>query len=165
MQSGTWSHPVEKPWEDVSHNDLIDRLKSACRQMAGDDRIVQRVVSLSRSRTDTTLVTTDGVTIQQSHDRLIPWLQALASDGSDVQSKSNGGRSDAQLGGLEILDRNGFDELGSSIRDEAIETLLSPVCPSGVMDAVIGPAQMVLQVHESIGHALELDRILGDERN
>jgi predicted Zn-dependent protease len=27
------------------------------------------------------------------------------------------------------------------------------------------PDQMMLQIHESIGHPLELDRILGDERN
>src|ERR1041385_40328 len=33
------------------------------------------------------------------------------------------------------------------------------------MILVLMPGQMVLQVHESIGHPLELDRILGDERN
>lgn len=165
MKSGNWNHPVTHSWDEASPADLVDRLKAICQSMGGDERIIQRVVSLARSKTETTLVTTDGVTIQQSHDRLIPWMQALASDGSDVQSKSNGGRSDAQLGGLEILDQIGFDQMGSSLREDAIETLLAPVCPNGVMDAVIGPAQMVLQVHESIGHALELDRILGDERN
>ncbi len=35
----------------------------------------------------------------------------------------------------------------------------------GVADLVVGPAQLSLQIHESVGHALELDRILGDERN
>jgi predicted Zn-dependent protease len=33
------------------------------------------------------------------------------------------------------------------------------------MDLILLPSQMVLQIHESIGHPLELDRILGDERN
>ena len=33
------------------------------------------------------------------------------------------------------------------------------------MDVVLMPDQMMLQIHESIGHPLELDRILGDERN
>ena len=33
------------------------------------------------------------------------------------------------------------------------------------MDLLLAPDQMVLQIHESIGHPLELDRILGDERN
>ena len=35
----------------------------------------------------------------------------------------------------------------------------------GTADVVIGPAQLALQIHESVGHALELDRILGDETN
>jgi predicted Zn-dependent protease len=33
------------------------------------------------------------------------------------------------------------------------------------MDLLLAPDQMILQIHESIGHPLELDRILGDERN
>ena len=33
------------------------------------------------------------------------------------------------------------------------------------MDLILAPDQMILQIHESIGHPLELDRILGDERN
>jgi predicted Zn-dependent protease len=33
------------------------------------------------------------------------------------------------------------------------------------MDVLLAPDQMILQIHESIGHPLELDRILGDERN
>src|SRR5205814_2692392 len=36
---------------------------------------------------------------------------------------------------------------------------------AGTMDLLLLPDQVVLQVHESVGHPLELDRILGDERN
>ena len=36
---------------------------------------------------------------------------------------------------------------------------------AGDLDIIIAPDQMMLQIHESIGHALEVDRILGDERN
>ncbi len=43
--------------------------------------------------------------------------------------------------------------------------MLAPNCPSGAMDVLLAPDQMILQIHESIGHPLELDRILGDERN
>ncbi len=38
-------------------------------------------------------------------------------------------------------------------------------CPEQNMSVIIAPDQLVLQVHESIGHPLELDRIIGDERN
>ena len=37
--------------------------------------------------------------------------------------------------------------------------------PTDSLDLIIAPDQLYLQVHESIGHPLELDRILGDERN
>jgi predicted Zn-dependent protease len=48
---------------------------------------------------------------------------------------------------------------------EALELVSAPNCPSGKMDVLLMPDQMMLQIHESIGHPLELDRILGDERN
>ena len=38
-------------------------------------------------------------------------------------------------------------------------------CPTETTDLLLSPDQMFLQIHESIGHPLELDRILGDERN
>jgi ABC-type multidrug transport system permease subunit len=46
-----------------------------------------------------------------------------------------------------------------------MELLAAPNCPSGKMDVLLMPDQMMLQIHESIGHPIELDRILGDERN
>jgi predicted Zn-dependent protease len=46
-----------------------------------------------------------------------------------------------------------------------LQLLVAPNCPSGTMDVLLAPDQVILQVHESVGHPLELDRILGDERN
>ena len=46
-----------------------------------------------------------------------------------------------------------------------MEVLNAPTCPSDTRDIIILPSQLMLQIHESIGHPLELDRILGDERN
>ncbi|MGZ5231245.1 MAG: TldD/PmbA family protein, partial [Burkholderiales bacterium] len=51
------------------------------------------------------------------------------------------------------------------LAEEALQLLLAPNCPVGRMDLLLMPDQMMLQIHESIGHPLELDRILGDERN
>nr|WP_281371362.1 TldD/PmbA family protein [Leifsonia naganoensis] len=56
-------------------------------------------------------------------------------------------------------------EEADRIGREAVELLTAPLAPSGYADFIIGPAQMALQIHESTGHALELDRILGDEAN
>ena len=68
-------------------------------------------------------------------------------------------------GGFEVLDRVGFFDAAPRIGGEALELLSAPNCPSGQTDLVLAPDQMIIQIHESIGHPLELDRILGDERN
>ena len=45
------------------------------------------------------------------------------------------------------------------VASEAVELLTAPPCPSGPTTLVLGAEQLALQVHESIGHALELDRM------
>ena len=66
-------------------------------------------------------------------------------------------------GGYEVIRE--FDLPGNADRlaDEAQALLTAPVCPSGTMDLVLGSSQVALQIHESVGHATELDRILGWE--
>jgi predicted Zn-dependent protease len=49
--------------------------------------------------------------------------------------------------------------------DEANQLARAPLCPTDKRDLLLAPDQMMLQIHESIGHPLELDRILGEERN
>jgi len=49
--------------------------------------------------------------------------------------------------------------------EELKELVAAPNCPNEKMDVILTPHQMYIQIHESIGHPLELDRILGDERN
>jgi TldD protein len=67
--------------------------------------------------------------------------------------------------GWEYLDELHLVDEAARVGDEAAALLRAPVVAAGAADLVIGPAQMALQIHESVGHALELDRILGDERN
>jgi predicted Zn-dependent protease len=87
------------------------------------------------------------------------------ADGVTQVRSLSGFRGICQQGGVEILDRFAFVGGGRRIAEEALELLAAPNCPSGAMDVLLAPDQMILQIHESIGHPLELDRILGDERN
>ena len=92
-------------------------------------------------------------------------LVATAASGSDAQTRTFGRGSYCGQGGVEVLDRYGFRDAAPRIGAEAVALLEAPNCPTGTMDIVVAPDQMILQIHESIGHPLELDRILGDERN
>jgi predicted Zn-dependent protease len=84
-----------------------------------------------------------------------------------TQTRSWGGRDNGfcQQGGFEVIERSGFIGCGRATAEEALQLLAAPNCPSGKFDVLLMPDQMMLQIHESIGHPLELDRILGDERN
>jgi len=66
---------------------------------------------------------------------------------------------------MEVLDDVGFHTAAPMLAAEAVELLEADNCPTANMDVVLAPDQMILQIHESVGHPLELDRILGDERN
>jgi predicted Zn-dependent protease len=103
----------------------------------------------------------------QQFDFTIPSLHVVAHANGLTQTRSWGGRYNGfcQQGGWEVVERSGFIGSGRRTADEALQLLAAPNCPSGKFDLLLMPDQMMLQIHESIGHPLELDRILGDERN
>ena len=157
--------PVLEPWDGLSLADKLDLLHAASAALAIDDRILDWSAWLSYRRVQQLLVTSAGGRVSQVQEYVHPGLMAVANAGSQTQRRQGGGADSGRQGGLEILARLRFVEEAPRVAEEAIALLDAPECPSGVMDLVLMPSQMVLQIHESIGHPLELDRILGDERN
>src|SRR5437868_6544381 len=74
-------------------------------------------------------------------------------------------RGCCRQGGREVRADAAFVGAGRRLAEESLALVAAPNCPTGKMDVLLMPDQMMLQTHESIGHPLELDRILGDERN
>ncbi len=163
--SGAFSSPVSEPWESVPLAAKVDLLREACARLKRDERIVDWSAGLWHTRGQTCYLDTAGARVQQSFAMLVPDLRAVAHAGGETVSRSLGGHGMARQGGLEVLDAVGFARAPERVAAEAVELLLAAQCPTGTMDLVLAPDQMILQIHESIGHPLELDRILGDERN
>ena len=65
--------------------------------------------------------------------------------------------------GWELVDELDLAAHAARIADEARALLTAPLCPAGETTLILGSEQMALQIHESVGHAIELDRILGWE--
>jgi predicted Zn-dependent protease len=104
--------------------------------------------------------------VVQRYRFVMPGIAVTAHADGDTQMRTlNGYRGLAQQGGESMLGRFEYIGSGKRVADEALQLLLAPNCPSGTMDLLLMPDQVILQIHESIGHPLELDRILGDERN
>jgi TldD protein len=70
-----------------------------------------------------------------------------------------------QTKGYELVEE--LDLVGNAprIAEEAVALHRADQCPSGLKDIILGSAQLGLQIHESIGHPIELDRVLGAEAN
>jgi predicted Zn-dependent protease len=91
---------------------------------------------------------------------------ATAQDGNVVQKRTdNGMLARCYQAGLEVFEPDVVLARAQQIGEQAIELLSATECPDTTTTLVLAPDQMMLQIHESIGHPLELDRILGDERN
>lgn len=151
----------------LSRKDLIALLMHESQACQADDRIVDWYASLWTTTTRQLYVTADGSEMLQEFHFVIPNLAVTANQGANTQTRSLGGQYNGycRQGGLEILDHAGFHNAGKRVAEQALALLAAPDCPSGRMDLLLMPEQMMLQIHESIGHPLELDRILGDERN
>jgi len=165
QQSGHYQSNTLSAWQDTLLEDKIAHLNSSSTQLKCHDSIVDWQSQLDYQHTRSTLITSDGIEITQNFDIISPGLFVVASNNNRTQERSGAGWGMAQQGGLErLLDMNCPDD-ASRIAEEAIQLLRADDCPSGSMDLLLMPSQMMLQIHESIGHPLELDRILGDERN
>ncbi len=70
-----------------------------------------------------------------------------------------------QSRGYELIRELDFDNNAKRIAEEAVALLSAKECPSKNTTVILDGPQMSLQIHESIGHPLELDRVFGAERN
>ena len=89
-----------------------------------------------------------------------------ASDGNDIQTRSYPFSFEGmhKTCGYEIIPALDMPSHARRVRDEAIALLTADECPANERhDVILMPSQLVLQIHESVGHANELDRILGYE--
>jgi predicted Zn-dependent protease len=163
--SGDYETEVAEDFDDMSVGDQIDLVRSADEGLGRHDRIVDHAATLTHHDTRSTLLTRGGGKVRQRIRQVFPDLRATANHGSNTQTRTYGAGAFCGQGGVEVLARHGFGEAPARVADESVALLAAPNCPSATMDLVLAPDQMVLQIHESIGHPLELDRILGDERN
>ncbi|MDQ5909359.1 MAG: hypothetical protein QG599_1454 [Pseudomonadota bacterium] len=162
---GDYRSHVEKRWDTVPLSAKIEIARSECARLKTDDRIVDWDALLWFIEEEQILLTADGGRVSQHLEILIPGLSVTANAGSETVRRSFGGFDLGRQGGLEILDDIQYTQQAPKLSAEVIQLLAAPNCPTGVMDVLLDADQMYLQIHESVGHPLELDRILGDERN
>ncbi|MBD2092089.1 TldD/PmbA family protein [Microcoleus sp. FACHB-1515] len=163
---GQYASPVQKALDLLSPGEINEILVRLCHEMKRSDAIVQTSATAVTDETESWFVSSNGSEVHQKFVMLETHFGATAQDGSIVQRRSsNGYLAHSYQGGWELFLTPELWEQAKTVGEQAIELLTAAECPSETTTLVLAPDQMMLQIHESVGHPLELDRILGDERN
>jgi TldD protein len=109
-------------------------------------------------------VSSEGSRIDQRIRECGAAMNATAIGEHETQRRSYPGiRGQYGTRGWELVREIDLPAHAARVAEEAQALLTAPACPAGETDLILGSEQMALQIHESVGHAVELDRILGWE--
>ncbi len=159
-----WASPFRRDPVDVPLPDKVELLHDWSRRLMaapGIDHVTAYVMAVHE---DKYLADLSGTVARQRRVRIHPALEALSvSDAGDFEKM----RTLAPPVGMgwEYLEGDGwdFDAELAQLPEHLAEKLRAPSVAAGTYDLVIDPTNLWLTIHESIGHATELDRAMGYE--
>jgi TldD protein len=160
---GTWITPVRKDPVEVPIEEkiaLLLKANEAALKVKGVQFVTSGVQALREIKT---LVTSEGTDVTQTFIRVGPEFSATAVGNGDFQSfeEALAPRGEG-WDYVESLDIPGNAERWASM---AVEKLAAKSVVAGTYDLILEPTNLWLTIHESIGHATELDRAIGEEAN
>ncbi|NCJ05135.1 TldD/PmbA family protein [Synechococcales cyanobacterium C] len=163
---GQYQSPIQQPLELINVADLMQLLTQVCATLKVCEQIVKTTALAQTVETEHTFVSSNGSSVYQRFFSINTDYGVTAQDGTVIQQRTDNGMfARCYQAGAEVLDPQAVLDRAQRIGEQAIELLSAPECPTTTTTLVLAPDQMMLQIHESVGHPLELDRILGDERN
>jgi TldD protein len=160
----TYENKVVKDPFAIPLENKIAMLLKADKIMGENPAIKTRESTCNAFLTDKVFLSTEGADITQKIIECGGGITAFAFGDDDVQKRSYPNSwGDTATRGFEFLEE--IDLVGNAEKtaEEAAALLKAPLCPSGETTLIIGGAQLALQVHESCGHPIELDRVFGME--
>lgn len=163
---GSYKTPFEVDPATISLSDRVNHLLAAEKEIRAAKDVTVARAWMDIWRTKKYFANSDGSKIEQELLQCGSAVHALAVGEGDVQDRCFPGTGGLyQTGGYEIIRKANLVENARRIGEEAVALLSASQCPSGTMDVILSGDQVSLQIHESIGHALELDRVMGWEAN
>ncbi|MGH2753536.1 MAG: TldD/PmbA family protein, partial [Actinomycetota bacterium] len=160
-----WSSPVAIDPLEVPLETKVGILTGATAAMARVPGLHLARGALDVLKQTSWFLSSEGSDIEQTVTHTSAGIEATAVDGSDVQHRSYPASTRGHLGaaGFELVEELDLEGNAERTAEEAVALLSAPECPDVVTTLVLDGHQVMLQVHESVGHPTELDRVLGME--
>ena len=160
----TWETPYEENPFDVSTSEKVDMLVAITKTMMAVDGVSIALGTMAGWDIDKYFVSSQGHRIHQHIVEAGGHYSATAVGEHETQIRSYPQSwGQFETGGYEVIRKWNFPDHAQRIAEEAVALLSAPEMEERETNLVLESSQLALQIHESVGHAIELDRILGWE--
>ncbi|HLJ90876.1 MAG TPA: TldD/PmbA family protein [Candidatus Angelobacter sp.] len=162
-----WASPCKVDPFSTSVEENLDLLVKIDRELLSVSGVTLAESGLHFGRYEQWFYSSEGSDIHQTRHITGAGFAAYAFQGSEIQKRSypNSFGGQYQNKGYELIEELRLLENARRIGEQAVALHKADQCPEGKMNLVLGSSQLGLQIHESIGHPIELDRVLGMEAN
>jgi TldD protein len=162
---GSWQSQTERDPFEVPLDDKLSVLLAADAALRDEPGVTLALAHFRAQAEERLFASTEGALCEQRVTECGGGIAAVTVDGDQTQvcsyPASHGGHV-AQRG-YETFSGLDLPAAAGRVAAEAVELLAAPACPPGRRTLILAGEQLGLQVHESVGHAVELDRVLGRE--
>src|ERR1700689_717212 len=162
-----WTTPYVIDPFSISVEQNIALLLNIDSELRSVEGVTLAETNLNFNREEQWFVSSEGSDIHQTKYSAGAGYTAYAFAGNEIQKRSYptsyGGQW--QNKGYELVEELKLVENARRIAEEAVALHHADQCPEGVFDVILDSSQLGLQIHESVGHPIELDRVLGMEAN
>ncbi|MBZ5505190.1 MAG: TldD/PmbA family protein [Acidobacteriia bacterium] len=163
----SWSSPCQIDPLKTSIEENLDLLVRVERELLSVKGVTLAETNLLLRRHEQWFYNTEGSDVHQVRFTTGAGFVAYSFKGAEIQRRSfpNCFGGNYQNKGYEFIEELKLVENARPIAEQAVALHDAVQCPEGKMSLILGSSQLGLQIHESIGHAVELDRVLGSEAN
>ncbi len=163
----SWQSPFRKDPFEIPLETQLDLLLAADAAIRAVKGVTLTETGMQFRKIDSWFASSIGSRIHQ--DKVITGcgISATSFQGDEIQKRSypNSFGGQHALQGYELVEALELLKHAPQIAEEAAALHFAPQCPEKKGTVILGGSQLGLQIHESVGHPIELDRVLGQEAN
>lgn len=163
----SWQSPFRKDPFEIPLETQIALLLAADTEMRRVKEVTLTETGMDFRKIDSWFASSIGSRIHQRKVISGCGIAATSFRGGEIQKRSYPSSFGGQyaLQGYELVDSLNLLKNAQNIAEESVALHSAPQCPEKTGTLILGGSQLGLQIHESVGHPIELDRVLGQEAN
>ncbi len=163
----SWQSPFRKDPFEIPLETQMDLLLRADAEMRREKGVTLTETDLQFRKIDSWFASSIGSKIHQRKVISGCGMVATSYQGEEIQKRSypNSFGGQHALQGYELVEEMDLVKHAPRVAHEAVALHSAPQCPRKTGTLILGGSQLGLQIHESVGHPIELDRVLGQEAN